>query len=263
MTTYYLAPSPTGSDSNAGTAVSPWLTVAKFLTSSSAGDTLILLDGTYAMVNATITNRTIRAQNVFGAVLDAGSAAKIWTCTGTTVIDGVKVIDDVQGYFAGASGTTFRRCWFHDCLIQGLGYGVVVPGGGYVTGCVFENCGNNSDSIAVNIAGAAYIYNCVCYSDRATNIMTSFARSSGGNVVMKNNIIVNAGPSAFQYANLYNLSAVIRNNCFYGNLTYLDQGAVTLDAANNITSDPLLIDAANSDFRLRPTSPCIATGVAI
>jgi hypothetical protein len=30
-----------------------------------------------------------------------------------------------------------------------------------------------------------------------------------------------------------------------------------------ITTDPLFVDAANSNFNLRPTSPCIDTGVII
>jgi len=51
--TWYL--SPTGSDSNAGTAASPWRTVEKAQSAGSAGDTVICYGGTYydSTVNST------------------------------------------------------------------------------------------------------------------------------------------------------------------------------------------------------------------
>src|SRR5437016_5223081 len=45
-TTYYASPS--GSDSNPGTSAAPFRTVARGIQAVSAGDTIILKDGTYA-----------------------------------------------------------------------------------------------------------------------------------------------------------------------------------------------------------------------
>ncbi|MBI2591344.1 MAG: hypothetical protein HYW34_01560 [Candidatus Brennerbacteria bacterium] len=45
--TYYIAPSPTGSDANTGTNSAPWATFAKAFTVMAGGDTLYLMDGVY------------------------------------------------------------------------------------------------------------------------------------------------------------------------------------------------------------------------
>src|SRR6185369_2011236 len=46
--TYYVAPSPTGSDANAGTEQAPFATIQKAADVAVAGDTIVVTAGTYA-----------------------------------------------------------------------------------------------------------------------------------------------------------------------------------------------------------------------
>ncbi|HRN85837.1 MAG TPA: DUF1565 domain-containing protein [Candidatus Dojkabacteria bacterium] len=68
---YYL--SPNGNDSNNGSNSSPWKTISKAMSSISAGDTVILKDGTYsAYFNINKPNTTWRAENKHKAIIDGG-----------------------------------------------------------------------------------------------------------------------------------------------------------------------------------------------
>lgn len=70
-TVYYL--SPNGNDANNGSSSSPWKTISKAMSSISAGDTVILKDGTYsAYFNINKPNTTWRAENKHKAIIDGG-----------------------------------------------------------------------------------------------------------------------------------------------------------------------------------------------
>lgn len=67
--------SPTGSNTNAGTAESPWGTVAYALTNAAAEEHIVLLDGEYTeALRVTVDGRTVRAQNDGRAIFDGGAA---------------------------------------------------------------------------------------------------------------------------------------------------------------------------------------------
>lgn len=72
--------SPAGSDSNSGTATSPWRTIKTAALRLAAGDTAILMDGTYEEDQISFANSgtagqpiTIRAQTKWGAILSSKS----------------------------------------------------------------------------------------------------------------------------------------------------------------------------------------------
>lgn len=77
---YYLAPN--GSDANSGMASSPWQSLAKANATLTAGDTVILRDGTYAGIVSpassgvsTAKRITYRSENRHGAVLTGASGS--------------------------------------------------------------------------------------------------------------------------------------------------------------------------------------------
>src|SRR5207249_5620831 len=77
-TTYYVSPS--GSDSNPGTQVSPWGTIQKAANTMVAGDTTLVMDGTYvhgyirfATSGTSSQPITLKAQNKWGAIISSTS----------------------------------------------------------------------------------------------------------------------------------------------------------------------------------------------
>ncbi|MBI2591855.1 MAG: hypothetical protein HYW34_04245 [Candidatus Brennerbacteria bacterium] len=74
--TYYIAPSPTGSDANSGTSLAPFATFSKAFSVMAGGDTLIIKDGTY---NQSLKNppsgtaqgyTIVKAENLFNPIID-------------------------------------------------------------------------------------------------------------------------------------------------------------------------------------------------
>jgi hypothetical protein len=76
----------------------------------------------------------------------------------------------------------------------------------------------------------------------------------GGVVTCKNSIFVNATGISFPAYTSGN--GITSYSCFYSFST-------TPTGTGNITSDPLFVDPSNSNFNLRATSPCIATGTLV
>ena len=117
--------SPTGSDSNPGTQVSPWKTIQKAANTLTAGQTAIVLDGTYTQAQITFANNgtptnpiTIKAQNKWGAILASTSSTfcspsfsidKSWI-----TIDGIRITTApgaVNGCSSPSSANGAARCW--------------------------------------------------------------------------------------------------------------------------------------------------------
>lgn len=78
---YYVSPS--GNDSNPGTQSAPWRTITKAAATLVAGDTAMLMDGTYEQAAMNIQRSgtsakpiTFRAQNKWGAVLSSTSGCQ-------------------------------------------------------------------------------------------------------------------------------------------------------------------------------------------
>jgi hypothetical protein len=83
-----------------------------------------------------------------------------------------------------------------------------------------------------------------------------------------NNYTVNAKNNIFHTIVLYsangnyaNTASTYNNNCMYGAVGYT--GSPPANGTGNIIVDPLFVDLANGNFNLRPTSPCVDTGIII
>lgn len=102
--TYYVAPSPTGSDSNGGSEAQPFASIAKAQTAATAGDTVYFRGGTYAFTAGTNTCSSQTA-TVNAVVLNksgtAGNLIHYWAYAGETpVFDFSAMKDDcrVKGF---------------------------------------------------------------------------------------------------------------------------------------------------------------------
>lgn len=140
------------------------------------------------------------------------------------------IIGDTSPYDNGyAINATFRRCVFSGTAtvseVRFFRYRV-----GAAMALTLENCSIILFGIAGifqdSHPGTATIKNCIAYADNSSSLLGT--------------------PLGFTET----------NNCYYN----LNESA---DPANGIiVDDPLFVDFANGDYRLRPSSPCINAGTA-
>lgn len=288
MATYYIN-AGTGNDTTGnGTSGTPWATLSKAVASSAAGDTIVCQTTTtvYAMANLTISGRTIQGQanDGSGAIFDGANGSYSWSLTGNTTIEKIRlyrVTAPAAGIistssFSGSPTITLNNVHFKQCKATGGGaYGLV---GGEVSAgethtylfnnCLFENCeantvsgtaqrlfsnaGTSSTTVVRTFTNCVFIWNSITYTPAI------FSQSS-----------VSVCTNTLKNCILYNNSGMtIDRTGITGSLdtyptTYSDvYGTFTgaLTGTGTITSDPLFVDAPNSNFNLRQTSPCVGTG---
>ena len=288
MATYYI--SPTGNDTTGdGTIGTPWATISKAHTSASNGDTIICLAGTYTMANQTFT----KALTIQGAttdpslyVFDANSASVLWKWNSVSCnIQYLKFIrwtttGKVDGRFwiAHANDTA---SYITNCMFVGQ------LGSDTYTGAVVSSTnGNASSSLTVsnslfNVEFLSASNSPVIYTGSAstavvtmTNCVIHVTGSGTPNTqswgvinlhsgylyfYLKNVIADNVGASKSLFSTAYFAqpppAANMTYSCLYNFTTNPTVGT------GSITSDPLFVDSASGNFNLRPTSPCLDTGV--
>jgi len=295
MATKYIAPAPTGNNSNAGTLASPWLTLAYAYTNTSAGDTIYFLPGTHTWLTATMTNRTFQGASALTTFVNAGSyAAKVrWLLGGTFIVNDLTFTmngrddNDATSSLLSDTGTssviTFNRCIFTDLVVGGPFANSQTGSAGIFASvdastcqltfnaCLFYNIRHNSVSIASYLvtchnvapgggAGILNLKNCTIYlnASGANKLSYVFGTWSAhiGVPILTNCIIENASGGTMTWQSSTSGNPTL-SYCDY----YLMTG--TVSASNSITTSPQLVDPLNANFRLRPTSPCIDTGTVV
>lgn len=286
MATVYLAPAPTGDDTRtyvqAQNSATPWATVGKCNTDAVTGDTISIAAGTYTWATIAFTKSFTLIGAAFSnghpvVIFDAGLLASLqWTLSGgfTLTCQNIKFINtaNTSNYPFNDVGTavadtfSFTGCEFMTSRVSTAVYAsyfVTVQTGTAFTfsTCVFNNiqrgAGVVNGWIIHPYAGAVTLNNCVFYctatgADELTQLI--YNGSATATLTGKNNIF-------------YRDSANVGLNGGFATtitLTYSDFfGFANPGGTGNITSDPLLIDGANSNFNLRPTSPCLGTGTIV
>jgi hypothetical protein len=140
--TYYISPS--GNDSNPGTQAAPWKTLRKAAATLVAGDTGIVMNGTYTEPeivfknSGTPTNRiTLRAQNKHQAILSSTSGCNpnISIYASYVTIEDIRSVVSSSNVACGSHNSadgTGVRCWHSNAPTvsnQSTGYvGCVVRG---------------------------------------------------------------------------------------------------------------------------------------
>lgn len=283
MATWYI--SPTGNDSTGtGSNGSPWQTISKAHTSASSGDTIICKTSAtaYTWASQTFTkNLTIQGESTpvydpitkawTGSIFSGGGSTVRWNASPQTIqiVCTNLIFTNVTGAPSNNSLFESKALTLTKCVFHTLGWStnnqtgwLHTPGPDFVTvlqSCIFYAPTTAASEMLISTAygsfstGSTTVTNCVYRG--AIGIVKN---SSGVSATMtfKNNIFINPGSSAalFQNASSGNTYS---NNIAYGTWTGIPSGS------NNLTSDPLLVDAANGDFRLRPSSPAVNTGIAL
>lgn len=295
MATYYIA--TTGNDTTGnGTEATPWLTISKAYTGSTAGDTIVMAAGTYTWATATMTNRTLQGASATTTFIAGASTngQKTWTLGGTFTVNDVTFTtngrNDGTAYNTGLIGTnstsstlTFARCIFTNLSIGGtffngsnlgassifglgvggtassiildgcLVHGIVHNVGTSVSGVFSTHQGSGTGTSSVTCRNSTFYFGATG-SYRVTHFEGLYL-GLAPTITLTNCIVQNDSGGTQTWAG-GNVNPIISYSCYY-----LMTGTVT--ATNSVTSNPLLIDPDNADFRLRPDSPCIDTGTII
>jgi hypothetical protein len=293
MATKYI--SPTGNDSTGdGTIGLPYLTIAKAYAMTTTNDTISCAAGTYTWAAVTWAGRTFQgiAGTLEPTVIFNGAGAHFSTTlqNNNTFNDIVftNVIHNgstqVPIFYQNTSGTlTFNRCVFRQ-ITTWTSYGSALfilystgaPPALVLNNCLLHSCKaiNGTTSYSGQALFSGYgnsinstitITNCVFYlnflSTQSSEAIIFLAQSQDtkGIYVFKNTIIQSHPTYKFAYmqAAAQSWQSLTSTYCcnYNCNPTYVPTGT------GNITTDPLFIDPTNSNFNLRPTSPCIGTGI--
>lgn len=142
-----------------------------------------------------------------------------------------------RGWFAGHS-SNFTTLTVLDSVILGASnsssYGAIMGGDQNQKG--FNNIDFQRNTIVI-IGGSA-----TTFTGHSNQITAS---------TFKNNIFVGNGNNEI----LNFTPTTASNNCYHNN-------GISSGSGGAVFADPQFVDAANGDYRLRPTSPCIGAGTA-
>lgn len=284
MATYYI--SPTGNDTTGnGSSATPWLTLNKFLTVYLSGDILIVKNGTYDLSSgqflsssptfSTGKNVTVSGESTGGVIID-GTGVTYFMSTNDAAHSVTFEDIEFQNFdYSGTSATslfisrtTFNvtRCKFKDITIKDVNFGGgLVSNGNWnlsatggtqtYTSCVFSNI--------ISPAGINGVFHS---SAKPVDFVLRNCSFSNANVIFRGNstdaISVDAKNCIFST----DTAKVFASACVPTyDVTYCNTHGYTSAPTGTgvITTDPLYVDRANHNIRLRPTSPCLDAGVVI
>jgi hypothetical protein len=281
MATVYIKP---GSGSGTGTLADPYYfdQLGTAETAAGSGGKILFTNGTYtvsALLQMGASNVTYEAVNTRKATLDflsstsyglelgrsadsfAGFALKglVFDNLGSAGFNGAVDIEIASGQLL-----TVDSCDFLDMSSTYkalVGSGSSTPTGAMnvtFTGCVLTGSTSTADVdfFRYRLSTPSHnitLNNCTCiFTNNSTNEF--FITTTNGLVTVKNSILTQdgSGTTTLGTASTFTES----NNCYFG----IGESA---DAAKAIiVDDPLFVDFANGDYRLRPSSPCINAGTA-
>lgn len=218
---YYV--STTGSDTNNGTSLTtPYKTIAKAITSASAGDTIYVRAGTYPAFSVTKSGSagnylTISGYGSEKPIITGSSQQIVLTSVSYVRISGFEVI--------GATAS-----WGGGIYVDRSNYNIIE------NNIVHDNTGSNTSGILVSAGSYNKILNNEVYNNylNGIQIISHSSTQSVGNEISNNksynNTLSGGNSDGIKLEGLNTKNNLISNNLTYGNA---DDGVDTWNSSNN------------------------------
>lgn len=283
MATVYIAPTAQGSaDGTSEANAYAYSSLSTAETDAGAGGTILFADGDYSLSSTTTwngigtsgNNITYKSLNRQGAVIKSNSPGTLRQLN--------------LGNTGNTSTINLQNFKFIDINFYFYNQGAGEISGNLITTSTAVNFPSNGFLRVTGTGTTKFIKNAVNFQYNAGNYFerdTSKLAEFSGNTIFISNLNGKTGPVYYTYATSIDLRScpIVKNNIFATDDT---TGAV-LDTENsfsgsfnnccfhqfddsnngsggtdNVFADPQLVDVANDDLRLRPSSPCINAGTS-
>lgn len=280
-TQHYFVDAGIGSDTNTGSSASPFRSITKAVSIAVQNAVVHVRPGTYSQ-SATGESFTIGIgtggtahQNVkilgtdpATCILEFASTAatasyylQVWRgATNIEIANLTMQNGSAAPWYAAAIGLDCDGLHLHHCIIRNCTSGLIAWGGSKNTNIhdnIFDNCGVTLRFRQSTINGAIdnRLHHNLITGNSGFHAISLSSNDSTQTIV--NNLVVMANGIGFDLGSAA-AGTVFENNCAYQNTT--NYNSTTGISKSNLSADPEFVDAANGDYRIKTSSPCVEAG---